>query len=112
MTFTGGRRQLVESVELLSGEYYRIRRRVLLDSGDTASAGNGRDVITSSEEPRQRRLGRGRPDLGADGTDFIDDGEVPDEVLAGEPRVRLAPVVVGEVVDGANLAGEQPMSER
>jgi hypothetical protein len=34
------------------------------------------------------------------------------EVFSGEPRVGLAPVVVGEVVDGADLSGQQAVPER
>ena len=44
--------------------------------------------------------------------DLVDDREVALEVLAGEARVGLAPVVVGEVVDGADLPGEQAVAER
>ena len=34
------------------------------------------------------------------------------EVLAGEPRVGLAPVVIGEVVHGADPPGQQAVAER
>ena len=54
----------------------------------------------------------GGADLGADGLHLVDDRQVAGEVLTGEPGVGLAPVVVGEVVDRADLAGEQAVSER
>ena len=112
MAFTGGGSEVVESVELGGVECYSVCGCVLLDSGDAAGAGDGCDVIAAGQEPGQRGLGRGGADFGADGADFVDDGEVPGEVRSGEPRVGLAPVVVGEVVDRANLAGEQSVAER
>ena len=43
------------------------------------------------------------PTSAATACDLVDDAQVALEVLAGEARVGLAPVVVGEVVDGADL---------
>src|SRR3954447_5414987 len=111
MAFTGGGGQLVESVELVIVEYDPVRGRVLLNAGDTASAGDGSDVIAARQQPRQCGLRWGGTDFGADGADFVDNGQVPDEVLPGEPRVGLAPVVVGEVVDGADLARQQSVTQ-
>ncbi len=51
-------------------------------------------------------------DLGGDGLDLVDDAQVALEVLAGEARVGLAPVVVGPLVGGADRAGEEAVAER
>ena len=52
------------------------------------------------------------PSWVGDRFDFVDDGQVDLEVVAGEARVGLAPVVVGEVVDRADRAGEEAVTER
>src|SRR5947208_90143 len=65
----------------------------------------------AGQQPRQRGLCRGGADFGADGLYLVDDAQVALEVLAGEARVGLAPVVVGEVVDGADLPGQQAVTE-
>src|SRR6266568_709361 len=50
--------------------------------------------------------------FGMNGLDFVDDAEVAPEVLAGEARVGLAPVVGGELVARAKLAGQEAVAER
>ena len=49
--------------------------------------------------------------LSGHGRHLGDDAQVALEVLPGESRVGLAPVVVGEIVDGADLAGEKAVTE-
>src|SRR5207253_9278195 len=44
--------------------------------------------------------------------DLVDDAEVRLEVALGEARVVLAPVVVGEVLGGADRPGEEAVPER
>jgi hypothetical protein len=44
--------------------------------------------------------------------DLVDDAQVALEVLAGEAGVVLAPVIVWDVVDGADLSGEEAVAER
>src|SRR3954465_6537162 len=104
--------EVVEPLQLARGELDAVGGGVLLDAGDSSGAGDGGDVVALGEDPGQCGLGGGGADLGPDGADLVHDGQVPGEVLAGEPWVGLAPVVVGEVVDGADLAGEQPVPER
>jgi len=65
-----------------------------------------------SEQPGQSDLCRCGTHLGSDGFDLIDDAQVALEVLSGEARVGLAPVILGEVFDGADLAGEEAVAER
>jgi hypothetical protein len=67
-----------------------------------------RDRPASATARRRRCSAR----LGGDGRDLVDDAQVALEILPGEARVRLAPVVVGDVVDGADLAGEEAVAER
>src|SRR5919205_872426 len=50
--------------------------------------------------------------LGGDRVDLVGDGEVALEVLPGEPGVAAAPVVGGQIVDGAEGAGEESVAER
>jgi hypothetical protein len=71
-------------------------------------------AMSSPRVRSQARAGlcRGGADFGADRPDLVNDGEVAGEVLTGEAWVGLAPVVVGEVVDGADLAREEAVSER
>ena len=47
-----------------------------------------------------------------DGLDLVDDAEVLLEVALGEARVGLAPVVVGELLAGADRPGEEAVPER
>ena len=64
------------------------------------------------EQPGQGDLrGRGAG-LGGDGLHLVDDGQVALEVVPGEAGVGLAPVVVGDVARGADLAGKESVAER
>jgi hypothetical protein len=105
-------REVVEAVELCGGELDTVCGGVLLDAGDPAGAGDRGDVVAAGQQPGQRGLRGGGADLGADGRHLVDDREVAPEVLTGEAGIGLAPVVVGEVVDRADLAGQQPVAER
>ena len=49
---------------------------------------------------------------GGNGLDVVDDAQVAPEILAGEARVGLAPVVVGKLLGRADLAGEEAVTER
>src|SRR5215216_4287497 len=75
-------------------------------SSIAAGAGDRGDVVAAGEDPRERGLRGGCADLCADRADLVDEGEVAAEVVPGEAGVGLAPVVVGEVVDGADLSRE------
>ena len=69
-------------------------------------AWDGCDVGSACEDPGERGLCWCGADLLTDRADLIDDREVAPEVLARESRVGLAPVVVSEVIDCSDLAGE------
>src|SRR3954464_9837631 len=108
----GGGLEVVQAFELRFGELDLVSRGVLLDASDAAGAGDRGDVVSPGEDPRERGLRGGCADLRADRADLVDEREVAAEVLTGEPRVGLAPVVVWEVVDGADLSGEEAVAER
>src|SRR5215207_4918221 len=107
-----GRREVVQAVELGGAEFDAVGSGVFLDAGNPPGSGDGSDVVAAGQQPRQRGLCRRGSDLGADGLHLVDDAQVALEVLAGEPRVGLAPVVIGEVVHGADPPGQQAMAER
>ena len=74
--------------------------------------GIGADVVALRQQPGQSHLGRGGPGLGGNGLDLVDDAQVAPEVLAGEARVGLPPVVLGELLGYADLAREEAVAER
>src|SRR4051812_19941685 len=112
VAFAGGRSEVVQPFDLLGTELDAVGGGVLLDAGDPLGAGDRGDVVALGEQPGQGDLCRGGPRIGGDGLDLVDDAQVALEVLSGEARVGLAPVVVGEVCDGADLAGEEAVPER
>src|SRR5947208_9298928 len=112
VAFAGGRRQVAEPFELVVAELDGVGGGVLLDAGDPPGAGDRGDVVALGEQPGQRDLRRCGAGFGGDGLNLVDDGQVALEVLAGEAGVGLAPVVVGDVVGGADLAGEEAVAER
>ena len=92
------------------GELDAVGGGVLLDTGHPPGPGNRGDVLTLREQPRQGDLSRRRIGLLRDGRDLVHDAQVAVEVLAGEPGVSPAPVVVGNVVLTADLAGEEAVT--
>src|SRR5215218_9926079 len=95
VAFTGGRSEVVQPFDLLGAELDAVGGGVLLDAGDPLGAGDRGDVVALGEQPGQGDLCRGGPRLGGDGLDLVHDAQVSLEVLSGEARVGLAPVVVG-----------------
>jgi hypothetical protein len=98
-----GRDEVVELADLRGGQLNAIGGSVLLDAGDVPGAGDRSDVVTLGQQPGQGQLRRGDADLGGDYFDLVGDAQVVLEVLAGEARVVLAPVVVVELFGGADL---------
>ena len=80
---------------------------VFFDAGDPLGPGNRRAVVALREQPGQRDLRRCRSRLGRNGSDLVDDAQIALEVLPGEARVGLAPVVVGALLWRADLTGEE-----
>src|SRR3989441_4917614 len=112
VAFPGSRSEVVQPFDLLGTELDAVGGGVLLDAGDSLGAGDRGDVVALGEQPGQSNLCRCGTDLGGNGFDLTDNAQVALEVLSDEARVSLAPVVVGEVVNGADLAGEKAVTER
>src|SRR5207249_5096528 len=98
VALAGGRREVAQPLDLLGAQLDAVCGGVLLDAGDPLGAGNRSDVVALREQPGQSDLCRCCFDLSGNGSDLVDDAEIALEVLAGEARVGLAPVVVAEVV--------------
>lgn len=107
-----GRREVVQPFDLLGVHLDAVGRDVLLDASDPLGAGDRGDVVALRQQPGQRDLCRCCARLGGNGLDLVDDAQVALEVLAGEARVGLAPIAVGELLGGADLAGEEAVTER
>src|SRR5206468_2016583 len=101
VALAGGRREVVQAVDLLGAQLHAVRGCVLLDAGDALGSGNRSDVVTLREQPGQSDLCRCCTRLGRNGLYLVDDPQVALEVLAGEARVGLAPIVVGELLGRA-----------
>ena len=112
VALAGGRREVVQPFDLLGAQLDGVGGGVLLDAGDALGAGDRCDVVALREQPGQGDLCRCGTSLGSNGLDLVDDAQVALEVLSGEARIGLAPVVVGNIVGGADLAGEEAVAER
>lgn len=104
MVGAGGWGEVVELVDLLGAQLDTIGGDVLLDPRDPLGAQDRNDVVALCQQPGQGHLRRRRTDLAGDAVDFVGDAQVALEVLTGEPRVRLSPVAVREIVDGVRLS--------
>src|SRR3954447_6953429 len=80
----GGGFEVVQPVDLRFGEPDLVSEGVLLDASDAAGTGDGGDVVSSGEDPRERGLRGSRVDLCADRADLVDERDVAAKVLAGE----------------------------
>ena len=112
VALAGGGREVVQPFDLLGAQFDAVGGGVLLDAGDALGAGNRGDVVALREQPGQSDLRGCCTRLAGNGLDLVDDAQVALEVLAGEARVGLAPVVVGELLGRADLAGEEAVAER
>lgn len=106
MAVAGGGREVVPPIDLFLAEFHTVGSGVLLDPRDPACTRDRGDAVALGEEPCQCDLCRGGSDLGGDRLDLGDDAQVALEVLNDEAWVGLRPVVVGDVVQRADLAGE------
>ena len=112
VALTGGRREVVQPFDLLGAQLDAVRGGVLLDAGHPLGAGNRSDVVALREQPGQRDLGRRCSHLSGNGSNLVDDAQIALEVLAGEARVGLAPVVIGELLGRTDFAREEAVAER
>src|SRR5205823_5182812 len=74
--------------------------------------GDGNDVLAAREHPGERKLGRRRLLLARELLDALHQLEVAVEVLSLEAGAVPAPVVCGNVLGLAELAGEEAAAER
>jgi hypothetical protein len=102
---------LVDAAQVVVIEAYVERSEVLLEIAQPLGAGDRDDVVTPGQQPGERQLPRRRALLRGDLVDLVDEIEVSLEVLSLEPWVLAAEVTGLEVVDRANLAGEEPASQ-
>jgi hypothetical protein len=112
VALAGGWREIVQPFHLLGAQLDAVSGCVLLDASHPLGAGNRGNVVALRQQPGQSDLCRCRTRLCGDGLDLVHDVQVALEVLAGKPRVGLAPVVVGELLGRADLAGEEAVAQR
>jgi hypothetical protein len=74
VALAGGRREIVEPLDLLRAQLYAVGRRVLLDAGDALGARDRGDVVALCEQP-------GQGDLCRCGIELL--GAIPDAQPAG-----------------------------
>ena len=103
MALAGGRCQVVQPLNLPGAQLDAIGSGVLLDARDPLGTGDRGDVVALREQPGQSDLGRCCTRLGGNGLDLVDDAQVALEVLAGEARVGLPPIVAQIGADDARL---------
>src|ERR1700730_6953633 len=109
---TGGRCEVVQPFDLLSGQLDAASGGVLLYAVTPLGAGNRSDVVALREQPGQRHLGRCCSHLSGNGSDLVDDAQIALEVLAGKARVALAPVLLGELLGRADVPREKAVAEQ
>src|SRR5439155_6720105 len=79
---------------------------------DVPSAGDRHNVVALSQHPRERQLRRRAALLFRKLLDLAHQLDILLEILAGEARMVLAEIVVGEIVRRLDLAGEEPAAKR
>jgi hypothetical protein len=98
--------------ELVGAQLDVRRGDVLLQTRAALGPGDRDDVVALGQHPCKRELRRRHALGGGELLDRGDEVEVALEVLALEARVPAAEVVVGEVVERLDLAGQEPAAER
>src|SRR3954453_6503132 len=106
------RRDLLEARQVVVGQRYVHRRRVLLEVAHSFRSWDRDDVVATVEYPRERELPGRDALLGRHLLGPFDALDVAVEVLALEARVVAAEVVVGEVGRRAEAAREEAAAER
>ena len=102
-----------EPLEVLAGELDLERAEVLLEIGDPLGARDRDDVLAAAEDPGQGELGRGDAALARRAPRHASTRLRLRSRFSPWKRGRAAPVVVGgEVVERADLAGEEAAAER
>ena len=101
-----------EFLQVPGGQFNCQGRHVLFQIRAPLGSGNGHHVLTLCQDPRQRQLRRFASLSLGHGFEVPDDGQVLLEGLPLEPRAVPPPVVVGQVVDFPDRAGEEATAKR
>src|SRR5215216_76954 len=103
---------LVERLEVLVAQLHGERADVLLEVTAPLRARDGNDVLALRVHPRERDLGRRGVLLGRQRVDPLDDRDVRLEVVSLHARLAPAEVVLRELVERAQPAGQEAAAER
>ena len=109
-----GLREPVELAQVLAGQLELERAEVLLEALDALGARAGDHLVAARQHPRQRHLARRGVVARSHRLDLLDQLEVRLQVLALEAREapRPARVALLQVLDRADLAGEEAAAQR
>ena len=88
------------------------RGDVLLQPAATFGAGDRHDVLATRQHPRQRQLPGGHAAVAGQPTHTLHDREVAGQVRVGEAGVVTTEVVVRQVVDAGERAGQEAATQR
>src|SRR3954471_14803907 len=106
------RRRLLDPPQVLAREGDPERGHVLLQVFAALGAGDGYDALPLGQEPGQGQLGRRHVLRGGDLLHSLHELQVLLEVLSLEPRPLATPVVLWQILEAAQLAGEEAAAER
>src|SRR5262249_23659938 len=95
-----------------TGDSDRLGADVLFEIRASLRARNRHDVVALRHHPRQCELTRRAALVARDLRDLVDELQVVREVVALEPRRQPAEIVLREVVELLDLAGENAAAER
>src|SRR4029079_10105340 len=96
-----------DAFEIVSRESYFNRADVFLEIFSAFRSGNGNDVVTLGEHPRQSELSWRAMLFASDLFHFPNQFEVAIEVVALKPWHRAPIIALGQIAGFLNLAGEE-----
>src|SRR6185312_4857543 len=101
----------VELLNVLRRELHIGGRRVLLEASRALGAGDWHDVVALGQHPSERKLRRRHATLLGEFGDAVGEPEVLLQRLLLESRVGAPPVVLGQIIERADLPGEEAATE-
>src|SRR5512135_3387715 len=104
--------RLVDPFQVLARQGDPERYHVLLQIFAALGAGDRNDALPLGQEPRQGQLGWRHVFRGGDLLHSIHELQVLLEVLSLEPRPLATPVVRWQILEAAQLAGEEAAAKR
>src|SRR2546426_425213 len=105
-------RDLADALQVARGQHDLHGAGVLLEVAPPLGAGDRYDILALRQQPGEGELRRSAALLPRDRFHPRHQVEVSLEVLPLKARVVAAPVVRGEVLEAADLPGEEPAPER